>query len=188
MLSLFFIDEVDKYRHYGENGETSLGLWAQIFEEEYILALNEAQDLFMDESYRQYLNRIAVKDAHAGYFSRDRKGRAIDSTIKRGETSSGDRDAYQLIIMRSKERLLSLREPTRFIFSHSALIAFREGAVKHIYFVAETKGSEQVTQLRTVEQAIIECAIRHFASISDKEVEFGVVKNYETLYNKVMKD
>lgn len=141
----------------------------------------------MDEGYRQYLNRIAVKDAHAGYFSRDRKGRAIDSTIKRGEPSSCDRDAYQLI-MRSKERLLSLREPTRFIFSHSALIAFREGAVKHIYFVAETKGSEQVTQLRTVEQAKIECAIRHFASISDKEVEFGVVKNYETLYNKVMKD
>lgn len=54
--------------------------------------------------------------------------------------------------------------------------------------MVETKGSEQVTQLRTVEQAKIECAIRHFASISDKEVEFGVVKNYETLYNKVMKD
>ena len=66
-------------------------------------------------------------------------------------------------------------------------IAFREGSVKHIYFVAETKGSEDVTQLREVEQNKIECARRHFASISDSTVKFDVVSSYSTLYNKVMK-
>ena len=67
-------------------------------------------------------------------------------------------------------------------------IVFREGSVKHIYFVAETKGSEDITQLRAVEYAKIQCASRHFASISDKTLKFDVVKNYETLYNKVMQD
>lgn len=67
-------------------------------------------------------------------------------------------------------------------------IVFREGEVKHIYFVAETKGSEEITQLRTVEQAKIECARRHFSSISDCTLKFDVVTNYETLYNKVMQD
>lgn len=67
-------------------------------------------------------------------------------------------------------------------------IVFREGEVKHIYFVAETKGSEDITQLRAIEYAKIECASRHFASISDSQIKFGVVKNYETLYNKVMQD
>ena len=67
-------------------------------------------------------------------------------------------------------------------------IVFREGEVKHIYFVAETKGSEDITQLRAVEHAKIEFASRHFASISDSKLKFGVVKNYETLYNKVMQD
>lgn len=67
-------------------------------------------------------------------------------------------------------------------------IVFREEEVNHIYFVAETKGSEDITQLRAVEHAKIECASRHFASISDSKLKFGVVKNYETLYNKVMQD
>ena len=67
-------------------------------------------------------------------------------------------------------------------------IVFHEGTVKHIYFVAETKGSEDITQLRAVEHAKIECASRHFASISDSKLKFGVVKNYETLYNKVMQE
>ena len=67
-------------------------------------------------------------------------------------------------------------------------IVFREGEMKHIYFVAETKGSEEVTQLRAVEHAKIECASRHFASISNSQIKFGVVKNYSTLYNKVMQD
>ena len=121
VLSLFFIDAVEKYRIYEAGGETRKGCWAEIFEEEYLSVYEEMkQDLFMDEDYRQYLDKIVVTDTHAGYFSQDRKGKMIDSTVKRGETASGDTDAYQLI-MRDKERLLSLAEPTRFIFSHSAL-------------------------------------------------------------------
>ena len=67
-------------------------------------------------------------------------------------------------------------------------IVFREGDVKHIYFVAETKGSEQIMQLRAVEQAKIECARRHFATIADSTVKFDVVKDYETLYNSVIQN
>lgn len=121
VLSLFFIDAVEKYRIYEAGGETHKGRWAEIFEEEYISVYNEMiQDLFMDEDYKKYLNGITPERTHAGYFSQDKKGKMIDSTVKRGETASGDTDAYQLI-MRDKERLLSFAEPTRFIFSHSAL-------------------------------------------------------------------
>ena len=120
VLSLFFIDSVEKYRIYEAGGETRKGRWAEIFEEEYQAVLNENIDLFMDEEYRQYLNNISAEKTHAGYFSQDRKGKMIDSKIKRGETAANDPDAYQLI-MRNKERLLSFSEPTRFIFSHSAL-------------------------------------------------------------------
>lgn len=121
VLSLFFIDAVEKYRIYETGGETRKGRWAEIFEEEYLSVYNEMiQDLFMDEDYRVYLDRITPESTHAGYFSQDKKGKMIDSTVKRGETASGDTDVYQLI-MRDKERLLSFAEPTRFIFSHSAL-------------------------------------------------------------------
>lgn len=120
VLSLFFIDAVAKYRIYESGEEPRKGPWARIFEEEYMAALNEARDLFMDEDYREYLHRIKVEETHAGYFSQDRKGRMIDSKVKRGETSSDDQSAYELI-MKDKERLLSLEEPVRFIFSHSAL-------------------------------------------------------------------
>lgn len=120
VLSLFFIDAVEKYRIYETGGETHKGQWAEIFEEEYRSALIEMQDLFMDEDYRQYLEKISPESTHAGYFSQDRKGKMIDSKVKRGETTANDPDAYQLI-MRDKERLLSFAEPVRFIFSHSAL-------------------------------------------------------------------
>ena len=120
VLSLFFIDAVDKYRVYEAGGEVSKGRWAEIFEEEYVSVLNEVQDLFWDDKYKQYLSGISPEETHAGYFSQDKKGKLIDSKIARGETTANDSDAYQLI-MRDKERLLSFAEPVRFIFSHSAL-------------------------------------------------------------------
>lgn len=120
VLSLFFIDAVEKYRIYEAGGESRKGRWAEIFEEEYVNVLNEMQSLFWDEDYKQYLKRISPEQTHAGYFSQDKKGKMIDSKVKRGETTANDPDAYQLI-MRNKERLLSFAEPTRFIFSHSAL-------------------------------------------------------------------
>ena len=68
-------------------------------------------------------------------------------------------------------------------------IAFNEGTVKHIYFVAETKGNEwQRLQLRGAEDAKLECAARHFEAISqNNNVVYGVAKAYKTLYDKVMK-
>lgn len=120
VLSLFFIDAVDKYRVYEAGGEVSKGRWAEIFEEEYVSVLNEVQDLFLENKYKQYLSGISPEETHAGYFSQDKKGKLIDSKIARGETMTNDSDAYQLI-MRDKERLLSFAEPVRFIFSHSAL-------------------------------------------------------------------
>ena len=120
VLSLFFIDAVEKYRIYDTGGETRKGRWAEIFEEEYISALNETQNLFMDEEYKRYLDNISPESTHTGYFSQDKKGKMIDSKLRKGESAANDPDAYQLI-MRDKERLLSFAEPTRFIFSHSAL-------------------------------------------------------------------
>ena len=121
-LSLFFIDEVAKYRQYDEDGNELLGDYGKIFEQEYRLILQEQQDLFAPD-YMKYLDGIAVADTHRGYFSIDKKGHAIDSPLKRNEESSEDISAYDLIL-KNKERLLSFEEPTRFIFSHSAL---REG-------------------------------------------------------------
>lgn len=126
VLSLFFIDEVAKYRYYDDLNKAQDGEYAQIFEHEYKTAI----DLFFeqlpfgeDAEYREYLNRDSANKIHEGYFSQDKKGRIVDSEIKRGETESGDVAAYDLI-MKDKERLLSIDEPVRFIFSHSAL---REG-------------------------------------------------------------
>lgn len=121
VLSLFFIDEVAKYRQYDSDGNERNGIYADIFEEEYLAVLNEHLSLFTDDPYVQYLNSIQVQDTHKGYFSIDKKSnRLVDPKVSRRETDSDDVDAYNLI-MRDKERLLSFSEPTRFIFSHSAL-------------------------------------------------------------------
>lgn len=124
-LSLFFIDEVAKYRQYDENGDEVLGEYGVMFEEEYLNALNEYTTL-LDTPYQRYLKSTCsdVSAVHKGYFSIDKKtGHSIDSKLKRGSEFSDDISAYDLIL-KNKERLLSFDEPTRFIFSHSAL---REG-------------------------------------------------------------
>ena len=121
-LSLFFIDEVAKYKSYGEDGEVVQGVFWKIFEEEYTTVLNENLSLF-DPEYQQYLRRFDATEVHNGYFSIDKKGRSVNSEVKRGRDISDDISAYDLIL-KNKERLLSFDEPTRFIFSHSAL---REG-------------------------------------------------------------
>lgn len=124
-LSLFFIDEVAKYRQYDENGDEVLGEYGVMFEQEYLNALNEYTTL-LDTPYQKYLKSTCsdVSAVHKGYFSIDKKtGHSIDSKLKRGSEFSDDISAYDLIL-KNKERLLSFDEPTRFIFSHSAL---REG-------------------------------------------------------------
>jgi type III restriction enzyme len=120
-LSLFFIDHVAKYRAYNEKGEQLKAEYEQIFEEEYKSAI--AQKSLFDKDYNAYLEKHDVTKVHSGYFSIDKKGKAIDSKESRSQGGSDDISAYDLI-MKNKERLLSLDEPVRFIFSHSAL---REG-------------------------------------------------------------
>ncbi|WP_458526187.1 type III restriction-modification system endonuclease [Onishia taeanensis] len=122
VLTLFFIDEVAKYRQYDEGGEV-LGEYARIFEEEYNQQLNQVLTL-EDSEYNRYLKGINTSDTHNGYFSIDKKSkRLVDPKTKARSTETDDVDAYDLIL-KDKERLLSFKEPTRFIFSHSAL---REG-------------------------------------------------------------
>ena len=121
-LSLFFIDEVAKYRQYNDEDQEVLGEYGRIFEREYNSILNKYINLF-DTDYVKYLKSIAVKDTHKGYFSIDKNGRLVNSKEKGKEKISDDISAYDLIL-KNKERLLSFEEPTRFIFSHSAL---REG-------------------------------------------------------------
>ena len=127
MLSLFFIDEVAKYKQYDEAGHPYNGIYADMFEEEYADIIGNMQREIGDEDYIKYLDAIPVHETHAGYFSIDKKGKLTDSKLsdKKAGTSD-DIDAYDLI-MKNKELLLDRdpkRSPVRFIFSHSAL---REG-------------------------------------------------------------
>lgn len=121
-LSLFFIDKVDHYRKYDDEGNELPSEYGTMFEEEYRRIREENRELF-DSAYQDYLDSISVEKTHAGYFSIDKKGRSVDSKVKRGDESSDDESAYDLIL-KDKEKLLSLDNPVRFIFSHSAL---REG-------------------------------------------------------------
>jgi len=121
-LSLFFIDEVANYKSYDSDGNETKGpLWL-MFEDEYNRYLNENLTLFEDD-YQDYLRRFSTAEVHNGYFSIDKKGHSVNSEVKRGKDTTDDISAYDLIL-KNKERLLSFDEPTRFIFSHSAL---REG-------------------------------------------------------------
>lgn len=194
VLSLFFIDSVEKYRVYNEMGEEELGEYAQIFEEEYKLAVNEFLDLFSQEytdyvietdaskthkvyapgSYLGYLQRDDADRVHNGYFAIDKKGRPVDPTVKRGKEDSEDVSAYDLI-MKDKERLLSFDEPTRFIFSHSAL---KEGwdnpNVFQICALKNVDGGSQVRRRQEVGRGMRLCV--------DKN---GVRQDFELLGEQV---
>ncbi|PNQ84227.1 type III restriction-modification system endonuclease [Paenibacillus polymyxa] len=145
-LSLFFIDEVAKYRIYDEEGHEINSEYGSVFEQEYLSILNDYITL-EDTPYIRYLKEKCSDEAkvHAGYFSIDKKGRKIDSGVKRGSDESDDTSAYDLIL-RHKEKLLSFNEPVRFIFSHSAL---REGWDNpNVFQICTLKHSDSTTQKR----------------------------------------
>ena len=127
VLSLFFIDEVAKYKQYDAAGEPMNGIYADMFEEEYNDIVGNLQIGIGEDDYLKYLQSISAEKTHAGYFSIDKKGKMIDSKLKdKKEKTTDDVDAYDLI-MKNKELLLDRnpkKSPVRFIFSHSAL---REG-------------------------------------------------------------
>ena len=151
VLSLFFIDEVAKYRDY--NREDTLGDYARMFEEEYAGIVEEVLgELDLDSAiaaYKQYLRRDQARDVHQGYFSIDRKSRRfIDGDVHRAGDEKGqskDVAAYDLIL-KDKERLLSFEEPVRFLFSHSAL---REGWDNpHVFVMGMLKKSDNTISRR----------------------------------------
>jgi type III restriction enzyme len=117
VLSLFFIDSVEKYRQYDADGKPVKGDYARIFEEEYRRAAKLP-------AYKNLFDGIdatnAAEAVHNGYFSIDKKGGWSDTQ----ENNAGNRDnaerAYNLI-MKEKEKLLAFETPLKFIFSHSAL-------------------------------------------------------------------
>jgi type III restriction enzyme len=151
ILSLFFIDEVAKYRDYDR--EDTLGEYAHVFEDEYEAVLADyLGQLDFDEAaerYRTHVEAIPVRSTHEGYFSIDKRtGRSIDGKIAaRGDFAgqSDDVDAYDLIL-KDKERLLSFEEPVRFIWSHSAL---REGWDNpNVFVMGMLKKSDNTTTRR----------------------------------------
>lgn len=167
-LSLFFIDEVAKYRMYDENGDETLGEYGKIFEQEYNCILNEKLTL-ENTPYQKYLRDMCSdeKTVHKGYFSIDKKtGHSVDSQIKRGNEFSDDISAYDLIL-KNKERLLSFDEPTRFIFSHSAL---REGWDNpNVFQICTLKHSDNQTAKRQEVGRGLRLCVNQSGNRMDKE-------------------
>ncbi len=159
VLSLFFIDSVENYRKYDDQGEELQGEFAVMFEEEYKKVINENGQLSLNDTdllngiskeYATYLLRDNPSLIHQGYFSIDKKGKAVDPSVKRGSEDSDDISAYDLI-MKNKQRLLDFNEPTRFIFSHSALKegwdnpnVFQICALKNVDATNQTRRRQEV--------------------------------------------
>ena len=120
VLSLFFIDAVERYRRYDDEGNAVKGGYACLFEEEYrrLARHPDYQSLF-----REVDLTAAAEAVHDGYFSIDRRSRWTD-TEENNQTNRENAERAYNLIMRDKEKLLSLDQPLKFIFSHSAL---REG-------------------------------------------------------------
>ena len=111
VLSLFFIDEVAKYKQYDAAGQAYNGIYADMFEEEYENIIGTMQRTLGDEAYMKYLGEITAHETHAGYFSIDKKGHMVNGEISAKEKTSDDIGAYDLI-MKNKELLLD-RDPKR---------------------------------------------------------------------------
>lgn len=157
VLSLFFIDEVAKYRDY--DAPDNKGLYATMFEEEYTEQVAyKLCELELNPEYHAYLKSIQVEATHEGYFSIDKKGKMVDSLKASAseKKESTDVNAYDLIL-KDKEALLSLPNPNdgdealakkslRFIFSHSAL---REGWDNpNVFTICMLKNSDNTVSRR----------------------------------------
>lgn len=165
VLSLFFIDEVAKYRQYDMDGNAVNGEYADIFEQTYTEEVNNRLDLNLsNDPYQDYLKAITAQGTHNGYFSLDKNRHMVDPNVKSvkdeelGEKVlvADDIDAYDLIL-KDKESLLAFPEPldsdeqiarknVRFIFSHSAL---REGWDNpNVFVICTLKHSDNVISRR----------------------------------------
>ena len=120
VLSLIFVDAVERYRSYDEEGNPVKGDYALMFEKEY-------RRLAKHPDYCTLFEEVdltaAAEEVHNGYFSIDKKGGWTD-TAENNQTNRDNAERAYNLIMKEKEKLLSLSTPLKFIFSHSAL---REG-------------------------------------------------------------
>lgn len=117
VLSLFFIDSVEHYRQYDEDGNAIKGKYAKMFEEEYtkLAKSNDYQSLFNELDLEENSSEV-----HNGYFSIDKKERLVETAENNQAGRENSERAYNLI-MKEKEKLLSFDTKLKFIFSHSAL-------------------------------------------------------------------
>lgn len=190
VLSLFFIDEVAKYRQYDEDNNPVDGEYVQIFKEQYQQVLNEVLDLNLEnDPYFDYLKAIEVDRTHNGYFSIDKKSKRLaDPALKKVKdeelgisvSQADEVDAYDLIL-KDKERLLSFEEPTRFIFSHSAL---REGWDNpNVFVICTLKHSDNVISRRQEVGRGMRLAVNKFGERMDANHFQGALGEIHKLNN-----
>ncbi|MCT2418557.1 DEAD/DEAH box helicase family protein [Pantoea sp. XY16] len=186
VLSLFFVDAVDKYRQYDTDGNPVKGDYARIFEEEYRRAarLPAYQSLFAEIDLNS-----AAEEVHNGYFSRDKKGRWTDTA----ENNAGNREnaerAYNLI-MKEKEKLLSFDTPLKFIFSHSAL---KEGWDNpNVFQICTLRDIQSERERRqTIGRGLRLCVNQHGERVRGFEVNTLTVvatENYEQFAENLQKE
>lgn len=176
VLSLFFIDEVAKYRATEEDGSEIPGEYGQMFEEEYVNVMNEFLHISLDSYYQKYLLPTAkeISSCHEGYFSRDKKGRLTNSN---GE-SEEDVSTYDLILKR-KELLLDFTVPIRFIFSHSAL---REGWDNpNVFQICTLKHSDNTVSRRQEVGRGMRLCVNEDGTRQDKDILGESVHEINTL-------
>lgn len=196
VLSLFFIDEVAKYRQYDEDNNPVDGEYVQIFKEQYQQVLNEVLDLNLEnDPYFDYLKAIEVDRTHNGYFSIDKKSKrltnpAIDKKAEEAQVSN-DIDAYDLIL-KDKESLLAFPDPldseldkqkknVRFIFSHSAL---REGWDNpNVFVICTLKHSDNVISRRQEVGRGMRLAVNKFGERMDANHFQGALGEIHKLNN-----
>lgn len=177
-LSLFFIDEVANYRQYDEEGNEVKGKFQKIFEEEYARIVNDYISVF-ETPYDNYLRRFYPYETHKGYFSIDKKGRISNGEkVDRRSGICDDISAYDLIL-KNKERLLSFDEPTRFIFSHSAL---REGWDNpNVFQICTLRHSDSTTAKRQEVGRGLRICVNNEGVRQDKETLGDDVHNINVL-------
>ncbi len=179
VLSLFFIDEVVKYRT--DTGTD--GVYAKMFEEEYTkLRDKRLGELNLNPQYAEFLRATDAKKAHSGYFAKDKKGNLVDSKMKRGESSAGDEAAVQAydLIIKDNKKLLSLDEPVRFIFSHSAL---REGwDNQNVFQICTLKqSSNDVTRRQEIGRGMRLCLNQDFERMDAEKLGVNMVHDINIL-------
>lgn len=199
VLSLFFIDEVAKYRQYDNDGNAMNGDYADIFEKAYQeeVSLRMAK-MPADDPYHQYLTSIRAQNTHNGYFSVDKNRHMVDPKVKNVKDEelgksvlvADDIDAYDLIL-KDKESLLAFPEPTdsdeqrarknvRFIFSHSAL---REGWDNpNVFTICTLKHSDNVISRRQEVGRGLRLAVdKHGTRMDSNHLPLGQVQQLNNL-------